>query len=95
VGEDRFKTRETVDEDVVTRGEGQQTRKIFTEEILAGEKGCVLNWSSGSVDDRHSREQVGLDLSLIHNDDVVLFPGGANAASGTRRLGTDLCPPTY
>jgi hypothetical protein len=64
VGEDRFKTRETVDEDVVTRGEGQQTRKIFTEEILAGEKGCVLNWSSGSVDDRHSREQVGLRIYI-------------------------------
>ena len=28
VGEDRFKTRETVDEDVMTRGEGQQTRQI-------------------------------------------------------------------
>ena len=36
------------------------THVTFTEEILAGEKGCVLNWSSGSVDDRHSREQVGL-----------------------------------
>ena len=40
------------------------THITFTEEILAGEKGCVLNWSSGSVDDRHSREQVGLRIYI-------------------------------
>ena len=32
-----------------------------TEEVLAGEKSSVLNWSSGSVDDCHAREQVGLE----------------------------------